>query len=422
MLRYAFLFSYILIMNCCYLFGDTIIWKSEVHASYLKTVQCTRTDLALVQPAILFGSDDQLVLRFDDLRGSTQYYSYTFIHCDQNWQQSSLSYFDYLDGFERNEISDYHFSSATSQAYTHYEVMFPNDDVQFRVSGNYIIQVWEEGNDTIPVITERFYVWEDIASVDVKVMRPNMIPYRTEYQEINFTANIRNAEASNPYEDIKVTLQQNNRPDNAWYDLKPRFINNDVIYYDDDNTVLLAGKEYRRFDISTLRFQTDRIVKIEKGYKRYDVYINADENRSYKQYLYDKDVNGNFIVQAELTNDADIEADYAYVHFRLQAPYFITGGEMYVMGDFNNYTPSAENRMEYNYDLQQYEAVIYLKQGYYNYMYAFIDKSKPYLDFSYAEGNYFEAENDYSIFVYQHIYDRDYDRLIGYKVFNSLKQ
>lgn len=403
--------------------SDIDTFKNDVKATYLKTVKLQRTDLSLTQPIILLGSSDQLILRWDDLRpGSSANYTYTFKHCNQNWKQSGLTNFDYLDGFEENTVDEYAFSFATHQSYTHYSVQFPNEDVSFKVSGNYVIEVWEEDNDTLPVITQRFYVWEDIAAISGQVFRPNLVTFRTEYQELNFSVDIKTLAITNPYDEIRVVMKQNSREDNAWQELKPRFINNNILSYDDDNTVFFAGKEYRRFDTRTLRFQTDRIVKIEKGYKRYDVFVNTDESRSFKQYFYEKDINGNYIVLADLTNDPNIEADYAYIHFTLQYPYFLSNGDFYVVGDFNGYNISEENKMVYDFDKQTYSTTLFLKQGFYNYLYAFIDKEKPFLDMSYAEGNYFETENDYQIYVYQHSYDRDYDRLIGYTVLNSIKR
>lgn len=402
---------------------DSLAFKSAVTQTYLKTVKLQRTDLALSLPVILLGSSDQLILSWDDLRpGSTANYYYTFKHCNKDWQQSGLSFFDFLDGFEKNTVDEYAFSFATYQPYTHYSIQFPNDYVSFKVSGNYVIEVWEEDNDTLPVITQQFYVWEDLATVSGQVLRPNLVAYRTEHQEINFTVDIKNLNTTNPYDEVRVVLKQNNRNDNSWIDLKPRFINNNILTFDDDNTVFYAGKEYRRFDTRTLRFQTDRIIKIEKGYKRYDVYVNTDESRSFKQYFYEKDMNGNYVILADLTNNPDLEADYAYIHFTLQYPYFLTNGDFYVVGDFNQYAISAENKMVYDFDKQTYNSTLYLKQGYYNYMYVFVDKNKPLLDMSYAEGNYFETENDYPVFVYEHSYDRDYDRLVGYKLLNSIKR
>lgn len=395
--------------------------QTSTQSHILKTVKLERADLVLSEPIILMGSNDQLVLQFDDLTGGVKRYSYTFVHCNQKWDVSKLSYFDFLNGFERNEIDNYSFSSATTQNYTHYSLTFPNNDISFKISGNYLIQVWDENNDTAPIISKRFYVWENIAAINSKVQRPNVIKYRNEFQRINTTVDITNAKISNPYDEIRLSIKMNKSDSITYTDIKPKLITRNILYYDDDNIVFPGGKEFRRFDTRSLRFKTDRISKVENSKTRNDSYITPDESRAYQQYIYETDMNGNFVIMADLTRNVEIEADYSYIHFVLQYPYFLTNGNMYVVGGFNGYACNNENKMEYNFDKQQYEATIYLKQGYYNYMYAFLDSKNPKLDFSYTEGNYFETENDFTIFVYEHVYDRDYDRLIGVKSVNSVK-
>ncbi|MFI5170765.1 MAG: DUF5103 domain-containing protein [Chitinophagales bacterium] len=401
---------------------ESAIIKEAVNTRNLKTIQLGRSDLELAYPVILLNSEDELLFSFDDLRGGVVNYYYTFQHCNQNWEPSNLTYFDYLDGFEENRFDDYQFSFGTSQHYTHYSVSFPNDDVDFKMSGNYILKIWEEDDRDTPVIVKRFFVWEELAIVSATVFRPNIIEYRNEFQELSFNVNIKNTGISNPFDEIRVTAMQNGRFDNARYDLKPRMITNDMLYYDNDANVFPAGKEYRRFDTKTLHFQSDRIRKIEKDDAGYQVYINVDESRIYQKYFYEKDINGQFVIQADIVNDINTEGDYAWMHFVLQYPYFITSGEFYVFGNLTNQLMNNENKMEYDFDLQQYSVNLYLKQGYYNYLYGFKSAGSEIAEFNFAEGNFYETENDYQVLVYQHVYDRGYDRLIGCSFFNSLKK
>lgn len=403
-------------------FPTSMIIKEQVNTKDLHTIQLNRTDLELAYPIILLNSEDQLIFSFDNLRGGVVNYYYTFEHCDQNWESSNLTYFDYLDGFEENRFDDYHFSFGTAQRFTHYSVSFPNDDVDFKLSGNYVIRIWEEDNRETPVIVKRFFVWEQLASATATVYRPNLIEYRNEFQELNFTIDIKNLDISNPFDEIRITVMQNGRFDNARYDLKPRLVTNDFLYYDNDANVFAAGKEYRRFDTKTLAFQSDRIRKIEKDNKGYQVYVNVDESRIYQKYFYEKDINGQYIVNADIVNDVNTEGDYAWVHFVLQYPYFITSGEFYVFGQLSNQLMNITNKMEYDFDLQQYTANLYLKQGYYNYIYAFKNTGSEIGELNFAEGNFYETENDYQVLIYKHEYDRDYDRLIGCSFFNSLKK
>lgn len=389
----------------------------------IRTVQLQYSTLELAYPILPLNTDGQfLTLSFDDLHGGVKDYYYTFTHCDQQWEPSGLTSFDIIDGFDESRISDYQFSFGTLQRYTHYAVSFPNEEVQFRLSGNYIVQVWKDEDRDTPILTKRFFVWEQEAAIDAKVMRPNLIPYRNEFQEINFNVDVRNIDVHDAFDDIRVTVLQNGRFDNASYNLKPRMVTNDMLMYDIDDLVFPGGKEYRRFDTKTLKFQTDRITKIQQQDGQYHVYVNVDESRVYQRYTYEKDANGQYVIQAELSDDVNKEGDYAWIHFTLQYPYVITSGNVFVIGEgMQGDTTLQAIPMTYNYDRQQYEAKAYLKQGYYNYQYALLPQGASYYALDYTEGNTYESENDYVVLVYLHMFDKDYDRLIGCTVVNSVK-
>lgn len=422
-LTYIYYMKWIQILICLCItqsiFAQENVYSNQANYPYIRTVELRRLDLALAPPAIDLNTQDQLRLSFDDLSGYAKSYYYTFTHCNQNWEPSELNHFEYLDGFEENFLNDYAFSFGTSTKYVHYSVDFPNSDVSFRISGNYVIQIWDQNNDSIPVLTRRFYVFENLTPISANITTSNVVAYRKEYQKLEFTVDLKNLPLNNPYELIKVSAIQNNLTQRGMYDLKPRLIQNNLMIYDDNDMVFPALKEYRRFDTRTLKFQTDRIVKIERRPEITNVFINIDENRGYKQYFYEKDMNGNYVILADLTQDPELEGDYAMIYFTLEYPYWLNNGNFYVVGAFNDYNLSEENKMQYDFDRQQYTSKIFLKQGYYNYMYVFVPNGTQEYDFTYAEGNNFETENEYMILVYSHSYERDHDTIIGYKIFNS---
>ncbi len=70
------------------------LFYAQQPASYIKTIQLERTDLALAYPILLLNSDDELQLSFDDLHGGVTNYYCTFIHCNQNWEPSGLTLYD----------------------------------------------------------------------------------------------------------------------------------------------------------------------------------------------------------------------------------------------------------------------------------------------------------------------------------------
>jgi hypothetical protein len=78
--------------------------------------------------------------------------------------------------------------------------------------------------------------------------------------------------------------------------------------------------------------------------------------------------------------------------------------------------------MTYNQEKGMYQLDLLVKQGYYNYQYVFVPKGTSDTDEKYFEGSFYETENDYMILVYHRPYGARYDRLVGVKVFNSVKR
>jgi hypothetical protein len=68
--------------------------------------------------------------------------------------------------------------------------------------------------------------------------------------------------------------------------------------------------------------------------------------------------------------------------------------------------------MAYNPQSGNYESVIKLKQGFYNYKYVTIDP-KGTLNEGAISGNFYQTENNYKVLVYYRDLGARYDRLIG---------
>jgi hypothetical protein len=77
--------------------------------------------------------------------------------------------------------------------------------------------------------------------------------------------------------------------------------------------------------------------------------------------------------------------------------------------------------MIYNSEKSEYRAKILLKQGYYNYIYVFLQDNSPVIDVTTVEGTHQETENDYTILVYHRPTASRYDQLVGIKKVNSVK-
>ena len=147
-----------------------------------------------------------------------------------------------------------------------------------------------------------------------------------------------------------------------------------------------------------------------------------EERRSYKRYFSKEDINGNFIIHRYDATEHQIEADYVNVTFVLKYDAPLIDGEMYVFGSFVDNSFNSSNKMYYDYTEKAYKCTMYLKQGYYNYNYAYLPNNKSQGEVWLVEGMQWETENNYNIYVYYRDTYNQYDRLIGFTGFNSIKK
>ena len=390
----------------------TIIYKNETFNRQIKTVLCHNTIDELSLPIINLNSAEQLLISFDDLDTDIKDYYFTIIHCKSDWTASDLMQSEYIDGFTDEPITNYEFSFNTLQKYSHYSFNFPTEELKPLLSGNYVFKIYEQGGETIAF--KRFMVLETMLTIKAEVRRATLVDDRKTKHEIDFIIKHPNITIADPFSDIKVTIKQNNRGDNAITDLKPLFVkNNELIYdYQEDNT-FWGNNEFRHFDIKSLRYQSERIKEIIFDSTYHHVYLFNDRKRPFDRYSIEPDINGKFLIKSQEGWKSSIEADYAFVHFTLPVDH-ISYGELYVIGEFTNWQLEASNKLKYNADKMQYEASIYLKQGYYNYHYALKDTSTNRVDVSFIEGTHYQTRNDYYIYVYYRAVGDRYDRFVGF--------
>ena len=86
--------------------------------------------------------------------------------------------------------------------------------------------------------------------------------------------------------------------------------------------------------------------------------------------------------------------------------------EIYIYGKFNNYELTEENKMVCNPNLELYEGILLLKQGFYNYNY--VRKLEGQIDKLSIAGNHAQTENNYLVLVYHRSIGALYDALIGF--------
>jgi hypothetical protein len=216
---------------------------------------------------------------------------------------------------------------------------------------------------------------------------------------------------------------QNYRSDNAITNLKPLYIrNNQLTYNYSQENVFKGGNEFRNFDAKNLRINGIGVANIEFIQPIYHVTLKTDLTREKENYSFENDLNGRYLIKNDRANDPDLESDYIIVHFSLEVTRPLTGGNIYIFGELSDWQCTPENKMTYNSALKLFEGTLMLKQGFYDYQYVYVDKDSQKIDNAFLEGSHVETENDYQVFVYYRGFSSRYDRLIGYRIINSVKQ
>ncbi|MFC2132870.1 DUF5103 domain-containing protein [Bacteroidota bacterium] len=424
---YIFLFIFLIILPVEKLFSqdnnnESRHYSNFTYADNIKTVMLYKEGWNLSYPFINLNSDEKLVLCFDELSGDMNDYSYIITHCDANWKPSDIPASYYIDGFEENMIREYEFSLNTLQEYVHYKLIFPNEDIKLTISGNYVIRVFKSYEPDSIILTRRFSIVEHLVSLSGEVKYPNDPGSRDSKQQINFEIHKKGFIINNPGNDLMVKINKNNH----WFSVidNPNldYISGEKIIFENDMNLLSpGGNEYRHFDTKSLEIALDGVKGINFNRPYFDVYLFNDIDKNTASYEQDGDLNGKFFIQNQegLDGDSFLDADYVFVHFNFPRKNPFIYGNIYIFGALSDWNLNDGSRMEYNYDAKSYELKMFLKQGYYNYIYVYEDNTGK-KDFELFDGSHSETENDYLIYVYYNDPSDNYDKLIGLGVFNPV--
>jgi hypothetical protein len=422
MIRFSFLIIFQLIGITSFLLAQEPI-TDMVYKKSIRTILMYKDGFELSYPVIKINSDEKVDLEFDDITETKRQYGYSVIHCNSDWTPSDISYSEYADGFDQNIVNDYTYSSNTIVSYIHYKLSLPNEECSFKLSGNYIVKVFDSNNPDEVVFTRRFFVYESVAIINQKFFRPSLPLYALKKQQFQLTVKPNISEVSDYYNEIEVLIYQNYAYDQCVVKPSVTFLSDNTLTFDNMDANLFNGlSEFRNFDTKSKKYQTINVKQIQYDGPYYSVYLIDDEDRSRKQYFFDTDLNGKFLVENSESKHKATEADYFKINFTLPEPEPFVDGDVYLFGALTNWQCQDTNKMIYDFDKREYKLSIMAKQGYYNYLYAYKTEKEGIIDLTYIEGSHYETDNDYLTFVYFKPMSERYHRLIGYRITNSQKQ
>lgn len=392
--------------------------RHEILDRQLHTLQVVVNDDPLLPPIMNLGGGNHLEIGFDEFSHEYHRYIYKVEHCNADWSPSTEIFeSDYMNGFNGEPIEDYEKSFNTTVLYTHYSLRIPNENISLKLSGNYKLTVYnDEGDEPVPVLTACFSLVEPGVGIGATVSTNTDIDFNKSHQQVDFSVNYGLVKVIHPHRELKTVVMQNRRWDNCVVNPKPNIqAANKIEFTHNRQLIFPAGNEYHKFEILDVHIPTLNVDRMEW----FDPYYHATlyPNQTARNYLYDEDQNGAFIIRNSDDEDVATTCDYVFTHFTLKSPQ-LPGGEVYLNGEwtYNRFIP--EYRMTYNRETQAYEATALLKQGYYNYNYLFVPDGETQGNSGRTDGNFYETENEYIILVYHRPNGGRYDKLVGYRRMN----
>ena len=423
----------------------TSLTNADKRSSIISIVNTSEIELL---PIATLGNGTEFILTFDDMRGEYKRFRYKIELCNADWTTSKLSDLEYIEGFSEDLVSDGELSLGVSTNYTNYRFIVPNVNMKIKQSGNYMLHIYEDNSDKTPILSRRFLIVERLVSVNPTFVPTGRAEKSETHHEIDFSVEAKYFPMSNARQELRAVVLQNGRWDNAKKGI-PLFFDRGTEYVFDyqDSIVFAASKEFRRFDIRSLNYKREGINKINADNENdIQIMLAKDSIRPSNRSIFFNDVNGAYIIDnldipttsailvnanntignASLINPTSrVRSEYANVLFRLKANAPFDNADVYVMGKIFDWQLYPENKMVYDEDAHEYLAEISMKQGYYNYTYAVVPRTKakytaPY-NTSEIDGDWYETENEYTILMYYRPQGGRSDRIIGIGSLNSVK-
>lgn len=320
-------------------------------------------------PIMAIGTSDRLTLEFDLMTDRPRPLSVYFYHADRMWRRDLLPA-EYMAGFYNDHLLEYRASQAVQSRYVHYAYTFPNENVRFRLSGNYIVRVTEQGEEDEVLFERAFFVSEQAANPDlyleqvllggtafpgvlplVRFTPPEAIRGDVFNYDVCFVRNGRIERArcsSEPMLAAQPALQFDLRREQAFFP--------EAADYFLDVSTFRAGRQIESVDLT----RTPYLVRLEPDYAQFPGHPGAPP------------LNGQTVISGAVPHvaDPDVNGDYAEVIFSFIPPDDEPlDGEILVTGSFNNWQYDPDYRMEWVADQSRYEARVLLKQGQYEYRY-----------------------------------------------------
>jgi len=340
-----------------------------------------------------------------------------FTHCSANWEEEQNAFLN--DATLRTTLVDWTLAPSRARFFSHRGTLqVPNDQVQFRFSGNWKAKVYDIGTDQFLGET-RFFVVEPLATSYMNFMTEF---YQTTFKVSGFALTIENV-VTDPSARLidgfmhTTTMYRNNR----YYE---PFVASTQI--DETQNPPMIRTWIGGMAQGSKFFRIERIPS-QNEYRVLDMTFVAQypsTGQPVRMPLSDLRRNGNFMQFGDngamlTSNISSVDDDYVPIEFLLDPQGPPSESDVFVLGSFNHFQPDPSWQMYYDEELHLYRVRNWVRRARHNYLYAtgtlnIDDNSIRNLSFEEWEGNSSAANASFLAFTYYRMQDYGgYDGIIA---------
>jgi hypothetical protein len=359
-------------------------------------------------PFLMLDSNDQLTLRFESLGFDSHSYEISFTHHNPDWSESGLSPDQYFTGFGRRDIPGGTVSRASQPYYRSYLYQFPDRNVGFRVSGNYMLHVHNRDTGKLE-FSLPFFVYENEGTVTSSVETLRSARYSLRVMHRPVSRYLLPDWLDQPQFDLSFYYSQNQFWGKATEAEELDFSDpNEVQFELSQNRSFIGDYEFRVLNLINVDQLSQTVLDIDKSSEPWRVVLRDDAEG------FNRPVSGG--TPQQFGPDHSMNGNYLDVEFRLDSAGELNAGqEIYLVGDFNSWKLNQQYRMSYNEQIGRWVQSVTMKEGTYRYKYVLVDNNR--VDELAFDTLFPDVRQEYHAFVYFRDFNQFYHRLLQVNTF-----
>jgi len=383
--------------------------KQQLPPENIKSIQLQNQQGSAI-PYIRLNSKEQLILRFDEITTDPKTFGIRFSRYDREWNEDGQVPTQISDGQLEDLIELGIRSDNEFPEYFQSEYEFPNSRIKFRLSGNWLVEVFDYYNGEV-VFSLPFLITEQMGSLENSYETLNEFNQVSRYQHQHFVWYSFSESLQLPEYNVSVFAIQDGRFTSqkglAITDFTSRSEGR-IRFHHDRNDLFAANYDHQKLDLTKLR-ENDQIRFVEERGEKPALVSLYDDNPAFEQtdsyLLYNRPSNNRF--------DRYIETEFSFIpNWETQ-----TSEKIFVTGLFAQNALYPNMELKWNPVEKRFTTRALLKQGMYSYSYEVVRNGR--IVKHLAQNSLGRTIRTYSILVYYKDPARFIDRLVYIKEFQT---